>query len=241
MIDDDADISRFKTEAPGQAQRLYARILTRLVETEREVMEELASTLDKQLSELVFSDVARSIAAFIRSEFRLRDTDFHRFVFGEGQLSPVEIQGGLIFYGKGKCVNCHTGPYFSDLRFHAVPFPQLGFGKNGFGIDYGRFNVTFDPDDLYKFRTPPLINVASTSPYGHSGSLATLPDAIVAHFDPLRKLDTDAMTPLSRHEYYKRIAAVGDDFRFFSVLTDQEVTLVIEFLKTLRIASHESR
>lgn len=241
MIDDDADVSRFKRESPEQARRLYARILTRLVETEREIMEELASSLDKPLTEIAFADVARSIAAFIRSEFRLRETDFHRFVFGDGQLSSDQIQGGLIFYGKGKCVNCHTGPYFSDLRFHAVPFPQLGFGKNGFGIDYGRFNVTFDPDDLYKFRTPPLINVASTSPYGHSGSVATLPDAIVAHFDPLRKLDTDAMTPLSRHEYYKRIAAVGDDFRLFSVLTDQEVTMVIEFLKTLGFSALGAR
>ena len=241
MIDDDDDLSRFKTESPDQAQRLYARILTRLVERERETMADLASSLDKQLSELAFGDVARSIAAFIRSDFRLRDTTFHRFVFGDGQLSPDEIQGGLIFYGKGKCVNCHTGPYFSDLRFHAVPFPQLGFGKNGFGIDYGRFNVTFNPDDLYKFRTPPLFNVASTPPYGHSGSLSALRDAIVAHYDPLRNLDTDAMTPLSRHEYYKRMAAVGDDFRLFSALTDQDVTLVIDFLKTLSFASRGSR
>ncbi len=241
MIDDDADVSRFKTESPAQAHRLYARILTRLLETEQAAMEDLATNLNKQPNELAFSDVARSIAAFIRSEFRLHDTDFHRFVFGDGPLSRDEIQGGLIFYGKGKCVNCHTGPYFSDLRFHAIPFPQLGFGKNGFGIDYGRFNVTFDPDDLYKFRTPPLFNVASTSPYGHSGSLSVLRDAIVGHFDPLRNLDTDAMTPLSRHEYYKRMAAVGADFRLFSVLTDQEVALVIEFLKTLSFSSHASR
>lgn len=241
MIDDDDDLSRFKTESPNQAQRLYARILTHLVETEREITEELASNLGIPLSELVFSDVARSIAAFIRSEFRLHDTKFHRFVFGDGLLTAGEIQGGLIFYGKGKCANCHTGPYFSDLRFHAVPFPQLGFGKNGFGIDYGRFNVTFDPDDLYKFRTPPLFNVASTPPYGHSGSLPALRDAIVTHYDPLRNLDTNAMTPLSRHEYYKRMAAVGDDFRLFGVLTDQEVTMVVEFLKTLSFSSQVPR
>lgn len=241
MIDDNDDVSRFKTESPVQAERLYARILARLLETERPAMDDLASSLDKPPTEIAFGDVARSIAAFIRSEFRLRDTAFHRFVFGDGQLSPDEIQGGLIFYGKGKCVNCHTGPYFSDLRFHAVPFPQFGFGKNGFGIDYGRFNVTFDPDDLYKFRTPPLFNVASSPPYGHSGSLAALRDAVVVHYDPLRNFDPDAMTPLSRHEYYKRMAAVGEDFRFFSILTDQEVTTVIEFLKTLGFSSQGSR
>lgn len=241
MIDDDADLSRFKTESPDQATRLYARILTRLVETERAAMEDLASVLGKPLTEIVFGDVARSIAAFIRSDFRLRDTTFHRFVFGDEQLATDEIQGGLIFYGKGKCVNCHAGPYFSDLRFHAIPFPQIGFGKNGFGIDYGRFNVTFDPSDLYRFRTPPLINVHSTRPYGHSGSLPTLHDAIVAHYDPLRNLNTEAMTTLSRHELYKRMAAVGEDYRLFSVLGDPEVALVIEFLKTLSFSSHRSR
>ena len=241
MIDDDADLSRFKTESPDQAQRLYARILTRLVQTERAALDDLASNLDKPLAEIVFGDVARSIAAFIRSEFRLRDTAFHRFVFADGQLGPDEIMGGLLFYGKGKCVNCHTGPYFSDLRFHAVPFPQLGFGKNDFGIDYGRFNVTFDPDDLYKFRTPPLFNVALTAPYGHSGSLPTLQGAIVAHYDPLRNLNADTMTPVSRHEYYKRMAAVGDDFRLFGVLTDHEVTMVIDFLKALSFSGSSSR
>ena len=233
MIDDDADISRFKTESPEQAEHLYKRIVTQLVETERVAMEEIVSRLDKQLSEVTFRDVARSVAAFIRSEFRLRDTAFHRFVFGDGKLAPDEVQGGLIFYGKGKCVNCHTGPHFSDFQFHAVPFPQIGFGKNGFGIDYGRFNITFDPKDLYKFRTPPLINVASTAPYGHSGSLPTLRDAIVAHYDPLRNLETSSMSLLERHEYFKRMAAVGEDFAFISVLNDQELRLVKGFLKTL--------
>lgn len=241
MIDDDADVSRFKRESPEQANGLYARILARLVETERAPMEDLASSLGKRLNELVFNDVARSIAAFIRSEFRLRDTAFHRFVFGDGQLDPEAIEGGLIFYGRGKCVNCHTGPYFSDLRFHAVPFPQLGFGRNGFGVDYGRFNVTFDPDDLYKFRTPPLFNVASTAPYGHSGSLATLQDAVVAHYDPLRHLPVSEMTSLARHEQFKRMAAVGGDFKYLSAMTDAEVELVVEFLETLEFQPHDSR
>ena len=130
-------------------------------------------------------------------------------------------------------MNCHTGPYFSDLRFHAVPLPQLGFGKNGFGIDYGRFNVTFDPDDLYKFRTPPLINVTQTAPYGHAGSLRTVEEAIVAHFDPLRGLDVESMDIVARHELFKRMAAVAGEFRLVSVLTDQEVDHVTSFLKAL--------
>ncbi|MDE0307366.1 MAG: His-Xaa-Ser system-associated MauG-like protein [Albidovulum sp.] len=233
MIDDDNDISTFKTESSEQAGQLYRRIVERLFATEYELMGNLANRLGKQITDLEFLDVARSIAAFIRSEFRLRDTLFHRFVFGNGNLTPGELQGGLIFYGKGKCVNCHTGPYFSDFGFHAVPFPQLGFGKNGFGVDYGRFNVTFNPSDLYKFRTPPLINVAKTPPYGHSGSIPTLRDAVVAHFDPIGFLDLDSMDLLARHEQFRRMAAVSEDFKLISVLNDHEVTQVVSFLETL--------
>ena len=69
---------------------------------------------------------------------------------------------------------CHAGAYFTDFQYHTIAFPQLGSGRNGFGIDYGRFNVTYNPADLYKFRTPPLFNVTNTPPYGHSGSVNSL-------------------------------------------------------------------
>ena len=86
---DDADLSRVKTEFLEQVWRLHACILTRLVETERETtMEELASGLGKWMSEFAFNNVAHLIAAFIHSEFHLRDIELHRFVFGDGQLPP---------------------------------------------------------------------------------------------------------------------------------------------------------
>ena len=125
MIDDDDDLSRYKLESPANADELYERIVAQLVETEQDAVGELAARLEKRASEVTFHDVARSISAFIRSEFRLQDTALNRFVFGEGELTSDEIKGGIIFYGKGKCANCHSGPYFSDLRFHAVPLPQL--------------------------------------------------------------------------------------------------------------------
>lgn len=233
MIDDDADVSRFKQESASSAEQLHAHIVSRLREKEDAAMADLALRLEKTVSQLTFRDVARSVAAFIRDEFKLRDTLFHRFVFGQGKLTPDQLRGGIIFYGKGKCANCHTGPYFTDLRFHSVPLPQLGFGKNGFGIDYGRFNVTFDPQDLYKFRTPPLINASETAPYGHAGSLATLHEAVISHFDPLRYVEPDAMDPLERHELFRRMAAVGDEFMLVSHLSETEVNQVTRFLGTL--------
>ena len=71
--------------------------------------------------------------------------------------------------------------------------------------DRGRFNVTGDPLDMYMFKVPSLRNVELTAPYFHDGSAATLPEAV-------RMM---AMYQLGRH------------------LTEQEVELIVEFLKTL--------
>ena len=233
MIVDDDDVSRYKGESTKHANALHQRIVSHLVARESDAVQQLAEQLRKRAGELTFGDVARSIAAFIRQEFRMRDTKLHEHVFGTGDLSERELQGAIVFYGKGKCANCHTGPYFSDLRFHAVPLPQLGFGKNGFGIDYGRFNVTFTPDDLYRFRTPPLINVAETRPYGHAGSLPTVRDAITAHFDPLRFVQPASMDLIQRHEFFRRMASVSDGFKLIGLLTESEVDQVTAFLETL--------
>jgi cytochrome c peroxidase len=71
--------------------------------------------------------------------------------------------------------------------------------------DRGRFNVTGDPKDMYMFKVPSLRNVELTPPYFHDGSAATLEDAVrmMAKYQLGRKL------------------------------TDEEVELIVEFLKTL--------
>jgi len=44
--------------------------------------------------------------------------------------------------------------------------------------DLGRYEITLDPADRWKFRTPTLRNVALTAPYMHNGSIATLQEVI---------------------------------------------------------------
>ncbi|MEM7542852.1 MAG: cytochrome c peroxidase [Pseudomonadota bacterium] len=48
--------------------------------------------------------------------------------------------------------------------------------------DLGRYEVTEDPADRWKFRTPTLRNIDVTFPYMHDGSLATL-DEVVAFYN----------------------------------------------------------
>jgi cytochrome c peroxidase len=48
--------------------------------------------------------------------------------------------------------------------------------------DLGRYEITQDPADRWKYRTPTLRNVALTAPYMHDGTLATLAE-VVAFYD----------------------------------------------------------
>ena len=231
MLDDDAQVEQLKSESVSAAMRVYRLVVEKLTRDEASTMQQLAQIRSKQVSELEFLDVAEALAAFIRSKFRIRETRFERFIFDKESLKKEEVRGGVLFFGKGRCVTCHAGPYFSDFGFHVVPFPQLGFGKNGFGIDYGRYNVSFLPEDLYRFRTPPLFNVEKTAPYGHSGSLATLEDAVIAHFDPLRYFEVSRLDERDRHYLFRRLTMSDADA--VGYLSEKEVSEVVRFLRTL--------
>jgi cytochrome c peroxidase len=233
MLNEDEFVKKHKAESVESSVVVYKAIADNLRRIEPAASAELAVALGKKIDQLEYTDYARTIAAFIRSEFRLQPTKLERFVNGTENLTEQELRGGILFYGKGHCIVCHSGPYFSDLKFHVIAFPQLGFGANGFGVDYGRFNATFNPRDLYKFRTPPLYNVEKIAPYGHSGSAATIDDAIVAHFDPLRLVNVTAMDEFSRYEFYKRLTLSSEVATTTGYLSNAEVKELTQFLKSL--------
>jgi cytochrome c peroxidase len=108
-------------------------------------------------------------------------------------LSDAEKRGAILFYsnsgsrGAG-CISCHSGSFFTDEKFHVMAFPQIGEGKDGNGDDTGRYLRTGIPDDRYAFRTPSLLNVTHTAPYGHSGSFDTMEEVIKHHVNPKESL-----------------------------------------------------
>jgi cytochrome c peroxidase len=234
MLDDgDAFVEANKQESVQGAERVYPIIARNLRLGEPVAAARLAAYLRKPVSQLTYTDFARALAAFIRSKFRIKKTPLEEFVYDRKPLTDPQLRGALVFYGKGSCITCHSGPYFSDFGYHVVAFPQLGFGKNGFGIDYGRYNATFDPRDLYKFRTPPLFNVAKERFYGHSGSVDSVQEAIVAHYDPLSLVDVGRMTALQRNDFYKRLTLSQETANRVNFLTPDDVNNLAEFLKTL--------
>lgn len=57
----------------------------------------------------------------------------------------------------------------------AATFAQVSEGKPG---DLGLYEITQDPADRWKYKTPTLRNIALTAPYMHNGAFATLRDVV---------------------------------------------------------------
>lgn len=151
-----------------------------------------------QVVDVHMGHLGYAIAAFEARAFGAVDSPWTRFLGGEdAALTLEQLRGGLYFFGAGGCAACHDGPTLSDGLYHNVGMPQFGPGLgDGLGgdDDFGRMRVTAEPTDRYRFRTPSLLNVELTAPYGHVGQFSTLA-SMVAHFRdvPSSLVDYDVM------------------------------------------------
>lgn len=80
-----------------------------------------------------------------------------------GPLSPPAVRGQRLFHSReAACASCHPAPLFTDRQKHDV-----GTGRES---PFERKGTSFD--------TPSLRFLASTAPYLHDGSAATLRDVL---------------------------------------------------------------
>jgi cytochrome c peroxidase len=113
---------------------------------------------------------------------------FDRWLAGDvAAINPEELSGYQLFKSLG-CIACHQG---------------VNVGGNLFQR-HGIFRPLGSPEPVL-VRVPGLRNVATTAPYFHDGSAATLPEAVKAM--GLAQLDRE--------------------------LTDQQIAAIVAFLKTL--------
>jgi cytochrome c peroxidase len=146
---------------------------------------------------VTYANMARAIAAYEQSQIFV-DTPWRAYVQGDDEaLSDAAKRGAVLFYsapedGGAGCAGCHGGDFFTDEDFHVLAMPQVGRGKGNGPTgddDFGRFRETGVEADRYAFRTPALINVTATGPWGHAGAYLTLRDVILHHLDPAAALD----------------------------------------------------
>ena len=152
--------------APIEAHNEMAMDLTKLIPKlkaiagYRKLFEEAFGDEDFSMPE-----VLKALASFQRT-LTSRRSRFDEFLDGKfNALTDQEIQGMHLFRTKGRCMNCHNGQFLTDDNFHNI---GLTYYKRKYE-DLGRYNVTKNPADVGKFRTPSLRDVMNTDPWMHNG------------------------------------------------------------------------
>ena len=131
-----------------------------------------------------------------------------RMESGAEGYPALATQGFSVFQDKG-CASCHrindSSALFTDGQFHntgagyrragrALRPPSVQLAPGIFVVptvdaetetftDDGRYEVTGQEADKWRYRTPSLRNVALTGPYMHDGSIATLESVVAFYAD----------------------------------------------------------
>ena len=115
-----------------------------------------------------YENFARAVAAFERT--LITHDRFDDFLKGDDKaLNAQELRGLNLFMSLG-CTTCHVGPTIGGNMYQKVGLVHPYANTN----DVGRFKVTGDEGDRYRFKVPSLRNVALTYPYFHDGKGADL-------------------------------------------------------------------
>lgn len=120
-----------------------------------------------------------AIATFERSLIT-PDGKFDRFLRGEkNALDGEEFAGYQLFKSLG-CISCHQGVNVGGNMYEKLGLVDNYFEHRGHieEVDFGRYNITKNKENLYEFRVPSLRNVALTAPYFHDASADTLEHAV---------------------------------------------------------------
>ncbi len=109
------------------------------------------------------------------------DAAFDRFLFGDEQALSIEQRNGYQLFKSYGCIACHQGGNVGGNMFQLFGVMGDFFADREIILeaDLGRFNVTGNEDDKYRFRVPSLRNVALTAPYFHDGTADTLEQAVM--------------------------------------------------------------
>ncbi|MDF1822816.1 MAG: cytochrome c peroxidase [Alcanivoracaceae bacterium] len=141
---------------------------------------------------ITFDNITAAIAAYERSMV-FTDTPWRDYIGGDAAaISDSAKRGAILFLTPAEenganCIACHSGDLFSDEQAHIVAFPQFGPGKGDGATgddDFGRERETGDARDRYRLRTPSLLNVALTAPYGHTGAYRNLTEVVRHYANP---------------------------------------------------------
>ncbi len=232
------------------ATEIWAAAMRRVLSINEYVAKFNAAFPGTPTAQLGFQHAANAIAVFELDAFTKTRSLFDRFLKGESRaMSDEAKRGGILFFRKALCAQCHNGPLLGGQQFANIGVPQLGPGVGKAApLDRGRGELFATPPNVigpyqFAFRVPPLRNVELTAPYMHNGAYPTL-EAVVRHYSnadsALRNYDVSQLHPSLRSTHHgdaPTIAAIAQtmDFRVRQLLrlTPLEQEQLVAFLKSL--------
>jgi cytochrome c peroxidase len=145
------------------------------------------------------------------------DAPYDRFLAGnDTAMSPAAIRGFNLFFKKNSCGNspCHKG-----VNFNSDSLVNIGVYTDQ---DRGVFDLTKRQEDIGKFKSPTLRNVAVTAPYMHNGKHRTLREVIEYYNDPKNFPLSGNTHPQVKEQREKPLTPdeIGDMEAFLLALTD---------------------
>jgi cytochrome c peroxidase len=139
-----------------------------------------ASPKYKTLFKNAYGDTVVTSVRFLKSFAQFMglmvsyNSKYDRVKNGDDTFTASENNGYSIF--KNKCAACHSEPLFSDYTFRNNGLPVTS------SQDSGRYRITLNSTDIFKFKTPSLRNLAFSAPYMHDGRFGTL-SQVLGHYE----------------------------------------------------------
>ncbi len=187
---------------------------------------------------VTFPNITKALAAFERTLVS-GNSPYDRYQRGDATALSAPARRGmdLFFSDRIGCAKCHSGFGFTDAAGapgeagNPFPFHNIGLydldGRGAYPADgTGLMALTSRPEDMGRFRTPPLRNVAVTAPFMHDGSVATLSEVIdIFSAGGRARMQTGVPSPLQSPLVQGFTITAGekaDLLAFLQALTDEE-------------------
>ncbi len=161
-------------------------------------------------SQITSAYLLKSLAQFM-SKMISSNSKYDKYLRSEVMLNNFEMEGLELF--KANCSSCHAGVLQTNFDF-----ANNGLTENK-NTDFGRYEITLNEEDKWKFRIPSLRNVSLTYPYMHDGSVFNLKTVIKLYSNGNDKIK-DSRIP---QDGFKFTAAQQDAlYNFLLTLTDYQ-------------------
>lgn len=172
--------------------------------------------------EITIERIEKAIAQFVRTLISA-NSKFDRYLRGQEQLTPQELNGYILFSTEegADCFHCHGGsgtPLFTTNLFYNNALNETHTDPQ----DHA--SVTGNTNDIGTYRAPTLRNIAVTAPYMHDGRFSSLDQ--VLNFYNSELVTSPTVSPLM-HKINEGGAnltpsQIADLKAFLNTLTDEE-------------------